>query len=297
MIRVDRTAAADSLLIALDTLTFVAPALRWDALIRRGAFDTLETALQNTIARGIADERRDAWWWRAIALRVRGQLRAALAPARKAGPGSLEAQVLCEGGAVRQGAEQFQRIADRALVEAGDQAPQYHRDKHRAWYLTQVASCLALAGDTAGLVPLADTIRVIGARTSWVRDQRLHHYVRGLIWKARKDWVRAAAEFRAATSSPVNGLTRNNYELAGALLSLGDARGAIASLQAALLGPQEAGGLYLTRTELEERLAEAFTAARQLDSARVHYRQVVNAWRNADPQFRSRWNVALTRSR
>lgn len=295
MVRLDRASTVDSLLVALDTLTTIPPLIRWDLLLRRGAFDTLDAVLERARTRGAAEERQDARWWSTIALRTRGRMRDALEFARKDESGLLAAQVLCESGQPREGALRFRRIADQALRDTSDQT--YHRDKHRAWYLTQSATCLALAGDTASLVPLADTIRVIGTRTSWVRDQRLHHYVRGLVAKARGDWPAAVADFRAATSSPVYGLTRNNFELAGALLVSGRAQEAIEPLQAALRGPLEAGGLYLTRTELEERLGEAFAAVGRLDSARVHHAWVVNAWRGADPEYRARWNLALLRSR
>jgi hypothetical protein len=46
--------------------------------------------------------------------------------------------------------------------------------------------------------------------------------------------------------------------------------------------------LYITRIELEARLAEAFDSAGQPDSALVYYRKVLQAWDHADPEFTTR---------
>ena len=91
------------------------------------------------------------------------------------------------------------------------------------------------------------------------------------------------------------GYTRTNLELARALLALGRPRDAVAVLQPAFRGPLDASNLYVTHTELHEMLARAFDAAGERDSAMTHYRWVVAAWRNADPEFRPRRELAQRR--
>jgi len=51
----------------------------------------------------------------------------------------------------------------------------------------------------------------------------------------------------------------------------------------------------VTSTELEELLAKALDAAGVTDSATAHYRQVVRAWQNADPELRARVTEAQGR--
>jgi hypothetical protein len=63
---------------------------------------------------------------------------------------------------------------------------------------------------------------------------------------------------------------------------------AVATLQSSLRGEIDASNLYVTRTDLHELLAQAFDAAGQRDSARFHYRAVVNAWRRADATYHVR---------
>jgi tetratricopeptide (TPR) repeat protein len=158
--------------------------------------------------------------------------------------------------------------------------------------LTQGATALAAAGDTTALAARADSIERLGERSGYGRDQRLNHYVRGLLLAARGDPEGAAAEYRAAIWSPTFGFTRVNYELARALLALGRPTEAVSTLQAALRGDIEASNLYVTRTELHETLGDAWRAAGRVDSARVHYAAVVDAWRGGEPRFRARWERA-----
>lgn len=158
--------------------------------------------------------------------------------------------------------------------------------------LTHVATCFAAAGDTASLAALADSVAAVGGESSFGRDPRLHHYVRGLLWRARGDVARAEQEFRASIWSWTDGYTRENYELARALIELGRPAEAVYPLQAALRGDLQSSNLYITRTELHEQLARAFEASGQRDSALAHYRAVEQAWRQADPNVRARWQRA-----
>ena len=108
--------------------------------------------------------------------------------------------------------------------------------------------------------------------SAYGRDQRLHHYVRGLQLRARGQLPAAADEFRRGIFSLTDGYTRNSYELARTLLALGRPTDAIAVLQPAFRGSLQGSNLYITHTELHEVIAQAFEQAGQPDSAAVHYR-------------------------
>jgi hypothetical protein len=120
----------------------------------------------------------------------------------------------------------------------------------------------------------------------------LHHFVRGLLYSRGKQVEPAVREFRAAMHSPTFGYTRINYELGKSLLELGRAGEAIPVVQAALHGGIEGSGLYVTRTELHELLAQLFDANRQRDSAAAHYAVVARLWASADPFLAARRDSA-----
>ena len=263
-----------------------------------GDYATADRALREIAQSGTAEWRREAEWYLTISLRRQGQYREALALARSyraameaesaEGFGSyaqLEAQVLFELGRYRSSAALFDSIAAIRLSGFDSRS---HDARQRAWALTHAANALAEAGDTARLARLIDTIRVVGAQSLLARDQRLHHHARGLLLAARGDDAAAVAEFRRAVVSLGAGYTRTNYELANALLRLGRPREAVAVLQPAIYQSIEGSGLYVTQPELEALLAKAWDAAGVRDSAVPHYRQVLNAWRNPDPELRER---------
>jgi DNA-binding SARP family transcriptional activator/predicted Zn-dependent protease len=273
-----------------------------DGALRAGDFDGADQTLEQEALHATPGDREDARWWLGISLRMQGRLVQAAdllehghTPGGRTAVGlgwsdSLElAQVRCEMGQGHDGAARFERIAS---VARPHWRVSFHSAKHLAWHLTHAASCLAMVGDTTPLRGLADTIELVGRASSWERDRHLHFYVRGLLAGAEGHTEEAITLFRQALTAPAEGFTRINYELAGALLDAGRPREAIKPLQAALRAPLEAGGLYLTRTEAEERLAQAFARAGQRDSARVHYAWVSRAWRRADPEFRARWDEA-----
>ena len=191
-------------------------------------------------------------------------------------------------GRHREAARTFVYIAD-------DLAPlrDGHSAKHQTWNLTHAATAFAAYGDTAHLVLLADTIELAGAGSLFGRDHRLHHYVRGLLARSRNDPQTAEREFRLAVTSWNMGFTRINYELAEVLLESDRPAEAVRALQPAFRGSIESSNLYITRTELHEALARAWDAAGNRDSARMHWRAVVEAWRGADPQFQPRWQAAV----
>jgi len=191
-------------------------------------------------------------------------------------------------GHAREAASLFDSLA----TFSGDPRLRSRYARYLCWMLTLRATALAAAGDTALLQRLADSLEILGQQSSYGRDRRLFHHIRGLLFVARGRQAQAAREFRQAVWSLTYGYTRTNLELARALMTLGRPRDAIAVLEPAFHGPLDASNLYVTHTELHEMLARAFDAAGQRDSAIAHYRWVVAAWQNADPEFRPRVEAA-----
>jgi tetratricopeptide (TPR) repeat protein len=251
--------------------------------------------------------RPDARWYAVIALRNLGRLREALDLSWGRVPGNepravlnvavdtlLPTLVRFEQGDARPCVALFARPGRRRDPTFRMQWPG-HAAREEAWEWARLAMCRAEARDTGSLAAIADTLQRLGAISGYGRNQRLHHYVRGLLWKARGNEEEAAAEFRAAISSPNLGFTRINYELGKALLSLQRPVEAVAILQPALRGDLDASNLYVTRTEIHELLAMAWERAGRADSAGAHWGAVEGAWRHADPQFRARYEFARAR--
>jgi hypothetical protein len=67
-------------------------------------------------------------------------------------------------------------------------------------------------------------------------------------------------------------------------------------MQSVMRGIFEGSSLYLTRTEVAERLAQAFEAAGLRDSAAYYYGRVAKAWENADARFSARLAEARGKS-
>lgn len=305
--RMGRTSEAAREAAIVDSLTGRYPAPVMDDLLRSGNFATADAELERWLQSATPAVRDDGRWWLTISLRTQGRLREALRLQREGwtpagqslgthgGTDSLLlAQVLCESGFAREGAAIFAHMAAPHYQDSATHP--FHQARNATWNLAHAATCRTIAGDTGSLARLADSIEVLATTTGTPRHLALPHYVRGLLRGARGDWAGAVAEQQLAMISPVEGLTRINYELAGALLKLHRAEEAIRPLQAGLRAPLEAGGLYLARTEMEERLGQAFDAVGQRDSARVHYEWVERAWRGADPQFQSRYEGARRRA-
>lgn len=215
--------------------------------------------------------RRDLLWLLAIAKREVGQLDTALVVARafrresveRRAPGTdardgvtpsalLEGAILMDRGEARAAAALFDSIA-RWVPEVSSPSA---RARATAWALTHASAALGQAGDTVRLTQMIDTVRVYGARSGLGRDRVMHHYVRGLLLGARGDWRGAEAEYRQALVPPIGGYARVNLELARALTSLGRRDEAREVLRAALRGPFDGSGLYVSRTELRRRLTE-----------------------------------------
>jgi DNA-binding SARP family transcriptional activator/tetratricopeptide (TPR) repeat protein len=161
-----------------------------------------------------------------------------------------------------------------------------------AWYLTLSGTASAAAHDTIRVRILLDSVQATGRRSLFPRDPRLHHFLRGLLLARAGQHEQAVREYRAAIYSPSEGFTRINYELGRSLLALNRPAEAVAALRPPLHGGIEGSGLYLTRTETHELLAQAFDAAGQRDSAAAHFAIVERAWRGADPVMRPRYDAA-----
>jgi DNA-binding SARP family transcriptional activator len=301
--RTDRAEAADSALRAASARAAASELdLNFAALLRLYASDVggAERLLRGQLDAGGA-RRRDALWTLAVTLRHGGRMGEALEMARRyrreqpANPGAPaysahpnaavpEAQALLEAGRPREAAALFDSIA-RWQMPGLDAA--WHA-RHRAWHLTHTADALAMAGDTARLRALVDSVREHGARSGLQRDRQLHHHVRGLLLSAQGRDAEAVDAFRQAIVAPAYGYTRSNLALGTALLRLGRAPEAVAALQPVLRGWFDGSNLYVTHTEVHALLAEAWTRAGRADSAATHHRAVARAWAAGDPPFQAR---------
>ena len=283
--------------------------------IRAGDFAAADRTLLDRVQYGNEAVRGEALWWLVISLRNQGRLGEALAAAKRLvettqdalpgfnAPRSLdavaEAQVLFEMGQYRASARLFDTIAAYPWRESPGfpQAAPGLVARHRIWMATHAATALAAAGDTALLPPLIDSLTEWGRKSAYFRDRALHHYARGLLFAARGARADAERELRAALVLPIDGYGRINYELGRLLLADGRAREAIPVLQAPLHGAVESSNYYLTNTDADALLGQAFDRAGQADSALVHYRRALAAWRNADPEFRARIAMITQRVR
>jgi DNA-binding SARP family transcriptional activator len=245
-------------------------------------------------------------WYCAIALRMQGRYRDALALVREGrAPGSalarrdlavdphLAALLDLEMGRPLLAADEF-----RALARAAADSPAAPgiRARGLAWHLTLAATAAVEGGDTLRARALVDTIESVGQRSLYPRDPRLHHFVRGVLYARAGQHEAAVRELRAAVYSPTRGYTRVGYELARSLLALGRPDEAVPVVRAALHGGIEGPELYVSRTALHELLAQSFIEAGQPDSAAAHYDVVTRAWRGADPELRPRYEAARRRS-
>jgi hypothetical protein len=102
---------------------------------------------------------------------------------------------------------------------------------------------------------------------------------------ARGNDAAAYGEFAQASSIAGDGFTMPVVERARTALRLGRPREAVTLLQRTLLSSYH---FYVTHAELHAALAEAWAAARNRDSARVHLAAVERAWVQADPAVRAR---------
>jgi serine/threonine protein kinase len=262
--------------------------------IHRGDFEEADRLFGLHLRTGTAQTRVRTAHWLAISLRNQGRFEEALEVAdvllEASRPGTpdewwdipgrmVRAQVLFEMGRVHEAAQLFE-----SNVRNYEEYSPSRQARGHVWQLTHAGTALAAAGDTAALAALADRVERVGARSSYGRDQRLHHYLRALLAKARGAPEHEVEQrLRAALYSLPHGYSRINLELAGCLLRQNRYEEAAVIAGAALRNSSESNGLYASRTEFHELLGRIWQAAGRTDSATVHVRAALNAWRNADP--------------
>jgi predicted Zn-dependent protease len=256
--------------------------------LRNDDFEAANEECRTGLARATANVLGEYRWNCTIALRAQGRFREALramgsAPSHPAQGAILAMSLGDPAGA----AKTFLRLAGQSN---GNFPPSSGRQaRNLAWNLTLAGTAFAEAGDTSSVRRLIDSVEVTGRRSMYVRDPQLHHFLRGLLLEKEARLDSAVKEFRAALTSPSLGYTRINYELGKTLIAVNRPAEAIPLLRAPLHGGLEGSGLYLTRTEAHELLAQAFDAAGQADSATAHYAIVERAWRHADPSLQPRY--------
>jgi DNA-binding SARP family transcriptional activator/tetratricopeptide (TPR) repeat protein len=280
---------------AFDTIVRLRGASVWDTLfratiqIREGEFESVDRALHELLRVGDPGLKAQSRWYLASSLREQGRAREAITVSRelhRSDPKhweyqAQEAMALLELGRPRETAALFE-----SLARSQTHISQAMVARLSAWLLTHAATALAAAHDTAALAAVADSIDALASRVGPARDRYFPSYARGLILAARGHQPEAAAMFRAALRSPTLGYTRVNLELGRLELQSGHPREAIDVLQPPLRGGGDVeAATYVTHTELHLWIARAFDAAGQPDSAAVHYRWVLKAWKSADPEF------------
>ena len=247
--------------------------------------------------RGLTEAPRNihTWyrWYCTISLRAQGRYREAKRLADSDSTDPMSGIVTLNLGQPIAAARVFEQLAQSADTQRTHTPGLAARNV--SWNLTLAATAWVEGGDTLSARRLVDSVQAIGRRSNFARDPRLHHFIRGLLLAKASRHDSAVHEFRAAVYSPSQGYTRINYELGKSLLALNRPAEAIAIVRAPLHGGIEGPGLYLTRTETHELLAQVFDAAGQRDSAAAHYAIVERAWRNADPALAARYETARAR--
>ena len=252
-------------------------------LIRGGRGSEAASLLAEEAANSAGERRAEALWFQAIALREAGRLEEAVEIARRyrretvpisEGLGVATSSPMLLGMALEQAGQGRAAAAlfDSIAAHVFPSSNRSHAARTRAWVLTQAATALAAAGDTSRLAGLADSIRDIGAGSSFVRDWRLHRHVRGLLLAARGQDSLALDEFHASFFSLTMGYTRTNVEAARLHLKRGEARQAVALLEPALGGSLEASNLYVARRTIHTLLVQAWTMLGDRERAAEHRR-------------------------
>jgi tetratricopeptide (TPR) repeat protein len=254
-------------------------------------YDEAGVALRPFLVSSRPFEGIEARWLQTIALRNQGRLAEAIPLTRVlAGPNDLgDALIAIELGNARSAVALFarRRNVDLSVWAPGVQA------RNRTWDATLHAMALVASGDTSRVRALVDSVAYWGQRSAYARDQRLHHYLRGMLYVAQRRDEDAVVELGRAVASPVHGFTRINYELGRALVRLNRPAEAILVVRAALHGDIDGSNLYMTRTDLHELLAQAHDGVGSRDSAAVHFRAVARAWMRADPVYHARRDTVL----
>lgn len=272
----------------------------------RGDHALAARLLDDALRHAPRDAAAELAWLRVIAARAAGQPVQALAAARRTcdegvhGDGCRTAVLVATGTTMRDAGRPAEAAAAYRALAAW--RPPEHAGRpaevprQLAWHLAHEADALVAAGDFAGAMSLADSIEATGGRSDDGRDAALHHFVRGRVLAARGDTAGAVTAYRRAHTSPRRGCVRVNLELGRLLAATGQAREAVAVLRAGINpGLAEATALYATVPELRLALADALERAGDRAGAAAELRQVLLAWREAEPAMQGRRDAAAAR--
>ncbi len=275
---------------------------RFGTDVRRGQYDELSLAAA-ILHNPDRARRTDARWIWLIALRNQGRLREAMALARdgRVPGGGLVSRTSFDPEGITECILAFEsgdyaraiRCYRAEAVNAATISAAGHRARGVAWNLTHAGAAYAALGDSAMVRRLADSVELVGPGSLNGRGARLPYFLRGLLLARSGRHGEAVEAYRRSIFSITEGYTRINFELARSLMALNRAADAVGPLQSALRGGLDGSNLYVTRTELQELLAQAFAAAGHPDSAAAHYREVALAWEKGDPPFQARRRQAL----
>ena len=247
--------------------------------IRAGNFEAADRILLERMQSSDRDLRSDGYWIYALSLRNQRRYSDALRVARllrqanAKEPGNnpiyaaiAEAQVLLESGQPARAAALFDSIGNARFTNTS--AARNARAYIGAY--TRAAEAHFLAGDTVAVKRHLTDMEKWSAQTSFAFARKQHHFIRGLLYLARRDTTQAIGELRRAIVSPTHGTLRINYHLANALIETGRPREAVPYLNAALRGTVGGGGYSTPHRDLHEQAARAWRAAGVPDSALVH---------------------------
>lgn len=267
--------------------------VRAEMLMREGRLGEAEAYLLRIIDATTGDYRANARWEYAILLRTQGRYREALAVAdglraRDAAPPAPAAQKYWSAGMramilydMGRNAEAIALRDSAKMVPFGFTASRQARSAVSE--LAHIAAARAALRDTAALRGLAVEVERLGSQTGYAMHRRMYHYVRGLQMGLLGHHDEAIAELRQSIFSPVSGFVLESYALSRELIAAGRPRDAVVVLDAALRGPIGAGGLAVTRPNLEVMLGRAHEMAHDTAAAIASYGRVVSAWEHADP--------------
>ncbi|HEY0930545.1 MAG TPA: BTAD domain-containing putative transcriptional regulator [Gemmatimonas sp.] len=271
---------------------------RTSNLLRAARLTEAEQLAREQTTLATTDQRLDGWWQLATILRHQGRMREALVAVNRfravrdtvdggrmaLNHAYLPAFILADAGRTPTAIALFDSMATGA-VRPGEHDANVRRLRTIA--LTAAADLVAQQGDTTALHGRLRAIEEAGAQSGVVRDTRAHHYVRGLLWRARGKPDLAIAEWQAAMAPPLRGYhSRINIELARALVARGEPDAAITAVRFILRDVVD--GIAVTQTEMHEVLAQAHHAAGRADSASWHADWVQRAWSRGEPAYITR---------
>ncbi len=280
---------------------------RSEYLQRDGRYAEADAFIVRILNAAQGDELIDAIFGHIIVLRNQGRFREALAEADRlrafdSRPPRQPAQFFWSAGMRALVLQDLGRYAEAAaLRDSVTHTPwgvtTSRRGRSNAGEYTHEATARMLAGDTAGVRMLIDSVQLYGERTGYEQFRRLHHYVRGMYLRMTGKDEEAVRELRQSIYSPTIGYMRANYELGRALLATNRAAEAVSVTEAMLRGTIGAGGLYATRPEMELLLAQAREAAGDKRGAAAAYARVAAAWERGDAIVQARRRLALEKSK